>query len=83
MLISDLDKASNEKRLARAKKFWDEQLDELEKLNAGYIDFLSECKTERECIRRAVSMAEAAGYRNLKDVIAEGGSLKADEEQID
>ena len=29
VLISDLDKASNEKRLARAKKFWDEQLDEL------------------------------------------------------
>ena len=29
VLISDLDKASNEKRMARAKKFWDEQLDEL------------------------------------------------------
>ncbi|MBQ1340388.1 MAG: chromosome condensation protein [Ruminococcus sp.] len=29
VLISDLEKASNEKRVARAKKFWDEQLDEL------------------------------------------------------
>lgn len=28
VLISDLKKASNEKRQARAKKFWDEQLDE-------------------------------------------------------
>ena len=28
VLISDLEKASNEKRLARAKRFWDEQLDE-------------------------------------------------------
>lgn len=29
VLIADLKKASNEKRQARAKKFWDEQLDEL------------------------------------------------------
>ena len=29
VLVSDLEKASNEKRLARAKRFWDEQLDEL------------------------------------------------------
>ena len=28
VLVSDLEKASNEKRVARAKRFWDEQLDE-------------------------------------------------------
>ena len=44
-----------------------------------YMDCISSCKTERECIRRAASMAEAVGYRNLKDVIAEGGSLKAND----
>ena len=52
---------------------------EMNKTAAKYMDCISNCKTERECIRRAVSMAEAAGYRNLKDVIAEGGSLKADD----
>lgn len=52
---------------------------EMDKTAAKYMDCISNCKTERECIRRAVSMAEAVGYRNVKDVIAEGGSLKADD----
>ncbi|SDA29815.1 Condensation domain-containing protein [Ruminococcus sp. YE71] len=29
VLVSDLEKAANQKRLAKAKRFWDEQLDEL------------------------------------------------------
>ena len=53
------------------------QLAELEKLNAEYMDFLSRGKTERECAKIAVGMAEAAGYRNLDDIIAKGESLKA------
>ena len=52
---------------------------EMEKTAAKYMDCISSCKTERECIRRAVTMAEAAGYRDLRDVISEGGSLKADD----
>ena len=52
---------------------------EMDKTAAKYMDCISNCKTERECIRRAVSMAEAVGYRNVKDVIAEGSSLKADD----
>ena len=52
---------------------------EMDKTAAKYMDCISSCKTERECIRRAVSMAEEAGYRDLRDVIAEGGSLKADD----
>ena len=43
----------------------------------GYIRFLNECKTERECVREAVKQAEAAGYRNLEEVIANGETLKA------
>lgn len=41
-----------------------------------YKDFLSSCKTERECVREAVSMAEALGYRDMEAVIKENGSLK-------
>ena len=52
---------------------------EMEKTAAKYMDCISSCKTERESIRRAVTMAEAAGYRDLRDVISEGGSLKADD----
>ena len=58
-------------------KYNDEQLAELEKLNAGYIDFLSECKTERECTERVVKDAEAAGYRKLDELIKNGEPLKA------
>ena len=58
-------------------KYSDEQLAELEKLNAGYIDFLSECKTERECTERVVKDAEAAGYRKLDELIKNGEPLKA------
>ncbi len=55
----------------------EEQLFELEKLNKEYMDFLSRGKTERECAKLTVEMAEAAGYRNLEEIIAKGESLKA------
>ena len=50
---------------------------EMEKLGAGYIDFISRCKTERESVREAVKCAEAVGYKNLADVIRTGQKLKA------
>ena len=50
---------------------------EMNKTAAKYMDCISSCKTERECIRRAVTMAEEAGYRNLSNVISEGTGLKA------
>lgn len=37
-----------------------------------YRKFISECKTERECVRSMVKIAEAEGYRNLEDLIATG-----------
>ena len=43
----------------------------------GYRKFLSEHKTERECAAEAIKIAENAGYRDLKKVIAENGKLKA------
>ncbi len=55
--------------------YTDAQLAELEKLNAEYIEFLSKGKTERECTKLSVAMAEKAGYKNLADVIKAGGKL--------
>lgn len=52
---------------------------ELETINRGYRDFLSRCKTERESVREAVRQAEAAGYRNLLDVVRQGKKLQADD----
>lgn len=52
-----------------------EQLAELDSINERYKSCLDAGKTERECVELGVSMAEAAGYRNLKDVMAAGGTL--------
>lgn len=42
----------------------------------AYKDFMSRCKTERECISDMVSMAERAGYRNLEEIVSKGIELK-------
>lgn len=43
----------------------------------GYKKFISECKTERECTRRCIQMAEEHGYRNLKEIIAAKETIKS------
>lgn len=50
---------------------------ELNKLSREYREFLDEGKTERECVKKAVKMAEEAGYKNLADIVASGKKLKA------
>ena len=59
------------------KKYTAEQLEELEGLSGRYRSFISENKTERECVKSSVALAEAAGYKNLDDAIAAGKKLKA------
>lgn len=58
------------------KKLTEEQLSELEEVNKGYLQFLSECKTERLAARKCIELAEAAGYRPLAKLISEGAQLK-------
>ena len=49
---------------------------ELNQLNANYIDFLSECKTERECVKEIVKQAKEAGYISLEEALEKGTPLK-------
>ena len=42
-----------------------------------YRKFISACKTERECVRTFVERAEAAGYLDIKKVIAEEIKLES------
>ena len=49
---------------------------ELKELAASYMEFLSKCKTERECIKEIVSMARKAGYKDLADIVTNGKHLK-------
>ena len=50
----------------------DDQLTELEHISALYKKCLDEGKTERECVKIAVRMAEEKGYRDLKELIRTG-----------
>ena len=50
---------------------------ELESLAASYRNFLSTCKTERECTDYFRKEAEKLGYLSLDDRIREGKALKA------
>jgi len=62
------------------KNLWtlynEEELCQLEKLSEAYKSYLDKGKTERECIKEAVKMAKDAGYKDLKEVIANQESLK-------
>ena len=49
---------------------------ELLSLADGYLNFISECKTERECATRAIEMARQAGYMSLDEARASGNVLK-------
>ena len=55
----------------------DGQLAELEKVNSLYRDCLDEGKTERECVKLIVRMAEGKGYKDIKELIKSGTSVKA------
>lgn len=73
---------TNSKYLPKEKKNtwlkYDEK--ELEKVMAyseEYRKFISDCKTERECVEGSIRLAVKHGYRDLKDIIAGGESLKA------
>lgn len=58
-------------------KYGENDLKEVFALSDCYKRFISECKTERECVDEVIRQAEAEGYRNLSDVIASGETLKA------
>ena len=53
------------------------QLKELESFTSDYIDFISECKTERECVEKIVNDIEKEGYIDINNAIKAGKKLKA------
>lgn len=52
------------------------QIKECEEFCQGYLDFLSEAKTERECVEFMEARIQAAGYRPLEEYIAAGKRLR-------
>ena len=64
-------------RISAWKKYDETALKELEAISKRYRDFLDHGKTERECVKQAVALAEKNGYRSLQDVISHGKKLIA------
>ena len=58
------------------KKYETADLEALEELSCGYLDFLTSCKTERECAAFGIREAEAHGYVSLEDAVREGRALR-------
>ena len=54
-----------------------EQLADLDRVCEGYKRFISDNKTEREVCAASIERARAAGYRDLKELVAQGVALKA------
>ena len=59
------------------QKYDEEGIKKIFEFNEGYKKFMSDCKTERECVDETIRIAEANGYRNLDEIIAKGETLKA------
>lgn len=53
----------------------DKDLTEMENVCREYRDFLDAGKTERECVKKIISLSEEKGYRNLAEIIEKGERL--------
>lgn len=58
-------------------KYSEQDLNKVFELAERYKEFMSLCKTERECVQEFIRQAESHGFKNLDTLIAEGVSLKA------
>ncbi len=62
------------------KNVWDKYLEQergaLMQFGENYRQFISGCKTERECIGKFEKMAQNAGFSSIEDVIESGRTLK-------
>ena len=63
------------------KSLWETWTPEMKQSMTGFCEeykqFMSKCKTERECVDEMIAMAQAAGYKNLFDCVKTGEKLTA------
>lgn len=58
------------------KKYPEGKCQEIFAFGEKYKKFISDCKTERECVTELKAQAEAAGFEDLKQVLASGRTLQ-------
>ena len=71
------EKKTKEIRQSAWEKYDKKALDACFALSETYRHFISDCKTERECVDESIRQAEKAGYKNLADLIGKKKKLKA------
>lgn len=59
------------------EKYQGVELQEVFDFSESYKKFLSGCKTERECVTELKEQAKAAGFIDLKQALAQGGTITA------
>ena len=59
------------------EKYNEQQMLEVKEFNNGYKKYISDCKTERECVDESIRIAKEYGYQDLKALIGSGTQLKA------
>lgn len=57
------------------KKYADKDLDKVFELSDRYKKFISDCKTERECVTEFIELAKKQGYIDIEEVISQGKKL--------
>lgn len=58
------------------KKYPEGKREEVFAFGDKYKKFISNCKTERECVTELIEQAKAAGFEDLKDILASGRTIK-------
>lgn len=58
-------------------KYTEKQVEEIFDFCNGYKDFMSKCKTERECATEIISLAKQQGYEDLEDIIKNNKKLSS------
>lgn len=58
------------------EKYDEKGIKEIFEFNEGYKEFMSKCKTERECVDESIRIAKEHGFRDLEDVISSNETLK-------
>lgn len=65
------------KRNIAWEKYGEKERKDIFEFCENYRQFISKCKTERECVEEIVERAEGFGYENLETVISQGKKLRA------
>jgi len=58
-------------------KYNNKQVEEVFTFCEGYKNFMSTCKTERECVTEVIKLAKAEGYKDIEEIIRDKKKLQS------